>query len=155
MSKEDLDAEAQRIALAKEQGLPYEPLHYEDPVKERVAAHTARYPVARVKEIEQVRADERAKAFEAAHTKGPEYIVQAATLSDPDKAAALLTDLIDSGHDGTLVSAPFGDTVVYEIHLGPFDTLQQANTVGEAVKRSHGLTPAILVRDDEEREKKP
>ena len=80
---------------------------------------------------------------------------QAASLSDPEKAAALLTDLIDSGHDGTLVSAPFGDSVVYEIHLGPFATLQHANSVGEAVKRSHGLTPAILVRNGEEREKKP
>ena len=155
ISKEDLEAEAKRVALAKEQGVPYEAHHYDDPVKERVAAHTARYPVARVKEIEQVRAEERAKAFEAAHTKGPEYIVQAATLSDPDKAAALLTDLIDSGHDGTLVSAPLGDSVVYEIRLGPFATLEEANKVGEAVKRSHGLTPAILVREGEEREKKP
>jgi len=150
ISKEDLAEEAKRAALAKEQGLPYEPREDDDPVKQRIATHTARYPVERVKEIETIRSEERAKALEAGRTKGPEYIVQAAILSDPDKAASLLTDLIDSGHDGTLVSAPFGEAVVYEIHLGPYATLQQANTVGEAVKRSHALTPAILVLDHEE-----
>ena len=155
ISEADLEEEAKRVALAKEQGVPYEPRPDEDPVKGRIAAHTARYPSTRVKEIEAIRAEERAKALEAGRTQGPEYIVQAAILSDPDKAAALLTDLIDSGHDGTLVSAPFGETVVYEIHLGPFETLQHANTVGEAVKRSHALTPAILVLEGEEREKKP
>jgi hypothetical protein len=155
ISEEDLEEEARRYALAKEQGVRYEQRHYDDPVKERVAAHAARYPSSRLEEIEQVRADERAKALEASRTRGPEYVVQAASLSDPDKAAALLTDLIDSGHDGTLVSAPFGDSVVYEIRLGPFATLQEANSVGEAVKRSHGLMPAILVRDGEEQEKKP
>ena len=119
-------------------------------MKERIQAHSVRYPAGRVREIEAIRSEERAKALEAGRAQGPEYIVQAAILSDPDKAASLLTDLIDSGHDGTLVSAPFGEAVVYEIHLGPYATLQQANTVGEAVKRSHALTPAILVLDHEE-----
>jgi hypothetical protein len=153
LSQENMEDEAKRLALAREQGIPYEPTHYEDPVKERLASHTARYPVSRVKEIEQIRAEERAKALEEGRTKGPEYVVQAATLSDPEKAAALLTDLIDSGHDGTLVSAPLGESVVYEIRLGPFSTLQQANNVGEAVKRSHGLTPAILVIESEVKDK--
>jgi general secretion pathway protein D len=154
-SKEELDEEAKRYAEAREQGVRYQPRQYDDPVKERVAALAARYPTGRVQEIEAIRADERAKALEAGRTKGPEYVVQAAILSDPDKAASLLTDLIDSGHDGTLVSAPFGDAVVYEVHLGPFATLQEANTIGEAVKRSHALTPAILVLEAQDRENQP
>jgi general secretion pathway protein D len=155
ISEEDLEEEVKRVAQAKEEGVPYKPRHYDDPVKERVASNAARYPVSRVKEIETIRADERAKALEAAHRTGPQYVVQAAILSDPEKAASLLTDLIDSGHDGTLVSAPQGERVVYEIHLGPFPTLEEANTVGQAIKRSHGLTPAILVLEgDREKDRK-
>lgn len=40
--------------------------------------------------------------------------------------------------------------MIYEIDLGPYDTVQEANAVGEAVRRSHGLTPSILVLEEEE-----
>jgi len=149
VSDEDLEEEGERLALAKEQGVPYFPKKYESPVRERLAGHSAQYPVGRVKEIETIRDEERAKAA-ASQLAGPHYLVQAATLGDADKAAALLTDLIDSGHDGTLVSSPFGDSVVYEIQLGPFETLEQANAVGVAVRKSHNLTPSIVVVEAEQ-----
>jgi general secretion pathway protein D len=150
LSEEDLDQEAKRMAEAKAEGKPYEPRHYDEPVRERLAQHSTRYPADRVKEIEAIRAEERAKAA-ARQIEGPRYLIQAATLGDADKAAALLTDLIDSGHDGTLVSTPVGDSVVYEIQLGPFETLEQANAVGTAVRKSHNLTPAILVVEGEKK----
>jgi general secretion pathway protein D len=150
ISDEILDEETKRLAAAREEGVPYFPKHYQEPVKERLAGHSAEYPVGRVKEIEAVRAEERAKAA-ARQGVGPRYLVQAATLTDADKAAALLTDLIDSGHDGTLVSTPQGDRVVYEIQLGPFETLEQANAVGVAVRKSHGLAPAIVVVEGEKK----
>ncbi len=149
LSDRDLEVEAERVAMAEEQGLPYIPDDNDHPIRERVSEHRARYPNERVQEIERIRAEERAAA--AASTEdGPRYVLQAAILGDPDAAARLLTDLIDSGHDGTLVSAPIGDSVLYEIHLGPFTSLEQANGVGEAVRKSHGLAPAILVLDAEE-----
>jgi general secretion pathway protein D len=150
LSDEVMEEETKRLAAAREQGVPYFPKHYQQPVKERLAAHSVEYPVARVKEIEDVRAEERAKAA-ARQEPGPRYMIQAATLTDADKAASLLTDLIDSGHDGTLVSSPQGDHVVYEIQLGPFETLEQANSVGNAVRRSHNLTPAIIVVEGEKK----
>ncbi len=152
LSDEDREEEAKRFAAAREEGVRYTPREYDKPVKERIAGHSARYPRERINEIETIRAEERAKALEAGRVIGPRYLLQAAILADPDKAASLLTDLIDSGHDGTLISSPLGNSVVYEIHLGPFATLEQANTVGEAVRRSHGLTPAILVLDGEKKE---
>jgi len=152
LSDRELEVEAERLAMAEEQGLPYVPDDNEHPIRERVAEHRARYPNERVKEIERIRAEERAAAAAASATDGPRYVLQAAILGDPDAAAKLLTDLIDSGHDGTLVSAPIGDSVLYEIHLGPFATVEQANAVGEAVRKSHGLAPAILVLEAAERE---
>jgi general secretion pathway protein D len=150
ISDENLEEETKRLAEAREKGVPYFPKHYNLPVKERLAAHEAEYPVARVKEIETTRADARAKAAAEARG-GPRFLVQAASLTDADKAAALLTDLIDSGHDGNLVSTPQGDRVVYEIQLGPFDTLEQANAVGVAIRKSHNLTPAIIVVEGEKK----
>jgi Flp pilus assembly secretin CpaC len=151
LTEEDIEHETERLASARDAGVPYFPEHYDAPVKERLASHGVQYPVGRVKEIETIRADERARAAES-RRGGPRYLVQAAALGDADKAAALLTDLIDSGHDGTLVSTPLGDSVVYEIQLGPFDTLEQANSVGVAVRKSHNLTPAIVVVEGEKRD---
>jgi general secretion pathway protein D len=148
LTEAELEVEAERLAMAEEQGLPYVPEHYGKPVRERVAAHRARYPNERMREIRDLNAAERAAALEADDTTD-RYVLQAAILGDPDAAASLLTDLIDSGHDGTLVSAQIGDSVIYEIHLGPYQTLGHANTVGEAVRRSHGLAPSILVLDAE------
>jgi alkanesulfonate monooxygenase SsuD/methylene tetrahydromethanopterin reductase-like flavin-dependent oxidoreductase (luciferase family) len=113
-----------------------------------MAAHRPRYPNERIGEIRDI-AEEQREAAPDTQVRD-RFVLQAAVLGDPDAAAALLTDLIDSGHDGTLVSAQIGDSVIYEIHLGPFQTLSQANTAGEAVRRSHDLTPAILVLDQEE-----
>jgi len=150
LSEKQLEVEAERLAKAEAQGLPYYPEHHGKPIRERVAAHRARYPNERLGEIGQTLEAQReaAQQVEVRET----YVLQAAILGDPDAAAALLTDLIDSGHDGTLVSAQVGDGVIYEIHLGPYDTLAEANNAGEAVRRSHDLLPAILVIDEEDTE---
>ena len=104
-----------------------------------------------MKDIERIRDEEAAGEEAAAASRAfDRYTLQAAILSDPQAAQDLLTDLIDSGHDGTLVSAQFGDSVIYEVHLGPYATLDDANRIGEAVRRSHGLAPAVLIRDEEE-----
>ncbi len=152
LSDEELEVEAQRLALAEAEGLPYIPKHYDKPVRERLASHRVRYPNERLTEIERIRAEQRAQKAKEGHGEA-RYVLQAAVMGDPDAAAKLLTDLIDSGHDGTLVSTQVGDSVIYEIDLGPYDTVQDANAVGEAVRRSHGLTPSILVLEDEEKEK--
>ena len=150
-SDDELEAEAQQIALAREQGVPYRPNYHDQPIRERIGEHRGRYPSERMQEIERLReerdADEAASGTSAVFDR---YMLQAAILSDPQAAQELLTDLIDSGHDGTLVSAQFGDSVIYEVHLGPYATLDDANRMGEAVRRSHGLAPAVLIREEED-----
>jgi general secretion pathway protein D len=147
LSDSQIADEAQRLAEAEAAGLPYEPEHYGNPVRRRIAGHSSRYPQERMSEIERQRAEESARAEEArlAAERAPVYYLQAAILGDPDAAAALLTDLIDSGHDGTLVASEARGEVIYEIHLGPYDTVEQANGIDAAVQRSHGLTSSILV----------
>jgi hypothetical protein len=77
--------------------------------------------------------------------RAPEYYLQTAIFGDAEAAAALLTDLIDSGHDGTLVSEEKSGAVLYEIHLGPYADLEEARRMSDVVRRSHGLSPAVIV----------
>ncbi len=156
LSEDELEAEVVRKAEADAEGRPYTPQDRGKPIRERLAAQRMRYPTARLPEIERTRAERRAAAAAAADQEGPHYVLQAAVLGDPDAAAALLRDLIDSGHDGTLLASQVGDSVLYEIRLGPFATLREAEMIGQSVRRSHGLAPSVLVEeppdDGQERE---
>jgi general secretion pathway protein D len=147
ISKQQIEHEAERMAEAKANGVPYVPEQYSNPVRRRIAGHMVRYPVARLSEIEKLRTEQRAReeAERAAEAHAPVYYLRVAVLSDADAAAALLTELIDEGHDGTLVSTQSGGSVYYEVHLGPFSSVADAEEMGRAVKRAHALSPAVLV----------
>ena len=79
------------------------------------------------------------------------YFLQAAVVGDEAAAMQTLTDLVDAGHDGTLVSGQVGETVLYEVRLGPYRTLEEAQRIGNTVARSHGLAPTIMVDSGEAR----
>jgi hypothetical protein len=72
-------------------------------------------------------------------------VIQAAVLGDEKAAMETLTRLVDAGYDGTLVSADTTGVVLYEIRVGPYDNLADAQRAGEAIRRSEGLTPALLI----------
>ena len=147
ISDESLEIEAQRYAEAQETGEPYLPADHGNPVLTRVASHTVRYPVERMREIEQQKSEEleRLAAERAAAERAPLFYLQAAIFGDADAAAAMLTDLVDSGHDGTLVAQESGDAVLYELQLGPYPSLAQAELAASVVRRSHGLEPTVIV----------
>jgi general secretion pathway protein D len=146
------EEENRRYAAASGAGLPYRPLDQGHPVRTKIAGHTARYPVERMREIEQEKDEERARldAERSAAVRAPVYYLQAAIFGDADAATAMLRDLIDSGHDGALVSQESGGTVLYELQLGPYPSLAEAETSGTVVRRSHGLSPSVLVVYPEE-----
>ncbi|MDH3519940.1 MAG: type II secretion system secretin GspD, partial [Myxococcales bacterium] len=145
LTERQLEQEAQRLAEAEASGLPYAPDHYGNPVRQRMAGHAGRYPLERMSEIERLRAEAKAQAESAAAVQPPVYYLLAAILTNADAAAALLTDLVDSGHDGTLVSTQSGDGVLYEIQLGPYASENQAREIGDGLRRSHDLSPVVLV----------
>jgi general secretion pathway protein D len=147
-----LDEEEARYAAATQAGTPYLPKRQGAPVLTRVVGHSARYPVERMAEIERARSEERARleAAAAAEARAPVYFLQAAIFGDADAAAALLTDLIDSGHDGALIAQESGDGVLYELQLGPYASLAEAESAAGVVRRSHGLAPSVIVLKPED-----
>ena len=116
------------------------------------AEHTARYPVERMAEIRQRKSEEREQleAERSATKTAPIYYLQAAIFGDANAAAVMLTDLIDSGHDGTLIAEEAGDAVLYELHLGPYESLGEAEQSAAVVRRSHGLSPSVVVMQPRE-----
>jgi hypothetical protein len=128
-------------------GIPYEPPASRNPVRMVVLDHEARYPLQRMREIEQQQREEseRQEAERRAAIRGPRYFVRGAVYGDEDSATETLTKLLDAGFDGELVSGEAGGTVLHEIHLGPFESLEEAQRVGQVLRSAHGLAPAVVV----------
>ncbi len=149
LSNAEREEEARRLAQAEAQGLPYKPARSRNAVRTEMLKHNARYPVERMAEIEKLRAEERAERRSQEDRKQPYYVVQVPVAGDEMSATSLLMELIDAGYDGTLVSTEVGGTVLFEIRLGPYETLDEAQQAGKVVQRSHGLAPAVMIVDPE------
>jgi general secretion pathway protein D len=140
-----LARELDERAIAAQEGRTYVSDFDRHPARQTLLDHKARYPLERMREIEAGRRAEREATAAAATRPGPAYIVQAAVFGSERAAMDALTGLVDAGYDGTLVSGKAGSQVVYEVRLGPYDTLEEAQRVGETVRRAQGLTPAVIV----------
>jgi cell division septation protein DedD len=123
-------------------------------VEERLNEHSARYPVERMRELEERRA-----ATRAAHERQSEreafartqlYAVRVATFFDEAKATETLTNLLDAGYDGTLVSNESGGRLVFNVQLGPFDDLEEAERAAKTLDAAYGYAASVTVLRAEE-----
>jgi len=146
-------AERRRQKAAMEAGEDYEPLG-DNPVRNAVLAHEGRYPGERIGEIEAAEVIARAKAETArlAALHEPEFAVQAMVGSDVDEAIHSLQELIDAGYDGTLISNDVGGSLYFELRIGPFPTIDEAERASQLVRDVHGLEPSVVVIAEEEAE---
>jgi len=143
LSEREQAYERAEMKAALEAGEPYEPGRGLNPVRHAILDHESRYPLERAGEIEatQRAALERA----AAEPAGPSYFVQAGLYGDEGQAVEVLTELIDLGFDGNLLSGERGGALLYEVRVGPYETLGEASSAETVLERSQGLTPAILI----------
>ena len=100
-----------------------------------------------MRQIEEQDAEARRRLEEAAAAarSGPGYAVLAAVYRSEAAAQQLLTELVDAGYDGTLVASESGGGVLYEIRLGPFAGLQEAQFAADAITGAFGLSPEVVV----------
>jgi hypothetical protein len=82
---------------------------------------------------------------------GTRYSVMAATFGDEGAAAATLRELIDAGYDGALYTEDRSGMVLYEIRLGPYESLEKAEDVSRLVGTVFGLDPSVVIDREEAR----
>jgi general secretion pathway protein D len=142
----------ERRAEAEAAGVEFVPAESENPVRARLEAHAEKYPIERMLEIERqeeaAAESERKAAEEAAHA--PSFAVLAATLRDESAATESLQELIDAGYDGTLISADREGTILFEVRLGPYPSMESAREAAGVIRESFGLAPSVVVETEGE-----
>jgi general secretion pathway protein D len=141
----------QELALRREalaEGATYTPPGDRNPAREVLLDHEAAYPLERMHEIETQRAADRKAREAAARAGGPAYFVQAPVLGSEETAVDAVKSLNDAGYpEATLVTTALpGGGVSFEVKIGPYDNLDEAQRVGEVVRRAQGLSPAVIVQ---------
>jgi cell division protein FtsN len=141
------EKEARRKAEAEAEGEEYAPEHNPNPVRTAVLKHQAGYPLERMHEIERGQQEtRRERAAEAqAAASAPSYFLQAGVFGEPEPAVSKVTELVDAGYESNLITGEVGGVLLYEVRVGPFPTLDEAQQVGEAIRRSHDLAPSVMV----------
>ena len=118
-------------------------------VAEELTRHSLRYPIDRMRELEERQAklrDEReAEANRIAEAGIQRYAVQVATFLDENQAAETLTTLIDSGYDGTLVTSESDGNLVFTIQVGPFEDLWSAEKTAQTLDAAYGHQSSVTV----------
>jgi type II secretory pathway component GspD/PulD (secretin) len=150
LSGADREREEERRELAEAAGLESPPDPHE-PVRSSLERHERRYPLERMREIEAGRREREARSAEEAAraASGPRYAVLAAVFRDERAATETLTQLLDAGYEGTLVSGESQGTLLFEVRLGPFASLEEAEQAASVARQSFGLAPTVLVERDE------
>jgi len=128
-------------------GLPVSAGHGRNPARRVVLEHEDRYPLERMRAIEEETAAERSRiaAQKAALKTAPRYSVQAAMFGTEAAATTTLTELMDAGYEGFIVANSDQGGLLFEVLLGPYDTAKEAREVADTVRAGFGLSPAVVV----------
>jgi general secretion pathway protein D len=134
-----------RRKKAEKEGKPYDTGRGMNPVRHAVLDHEERYPLERMREIEQLERAAREREAAGAAAPQPRYRVQAGVFADEGEAVEALTGVLDLGFDGNLVSGERAGEVFFEIQVGPYDDLKAAEDAAELLERSYGLPTSVMV----------
>jgi len=118
-------------------------------VAEQLNAHAYRYPLDRMRELEDkqaaLRAEREEQAAREAAAATQRYAVQVATYLDEREATDVLTSLVDAGYDGTLVTRDSDGQLVFTIQVGPFEDLWEADRAAETLDASYGYDSQVTI----------
>lgn len=128
-------------------GLPPAGGQGRNPARRVIQHHEDRYPLERMREIENRREEEtRRKREEAdAALHSPHYSVLAAVFGTEAAATTTLTELVDGGHDGFIVSSDSDGALIFQVLLGPYEDVGVARDTAAAVRAGFGLAPTVVV----------
>jgi cell division protein FtsN len=138
------------MRAAEQSGEPYEPGRGLNPVRHALLAHERTYPLEQMREIEQREREAAERRAGEAQVPRSVYYLQAGVFRDEAKAVDVLTTLVDLGYDGELQTGEQSGQLVYEVRVGPYEELDEAERAFEVLERSEGLSPSILVQPPQE-----
>lgn len=123
-------------------------------VQNELSLHSIRYPIDRMRELEEQRSESRAARDAAAERRAEEnvqrYAVQVATFLDERDATDTLTELLDAGYDGSLVANESDGQIVFTIQIGPFLDLWEADRAAQTLDAAYGYQSSVtVVRGDQ------
>jgi general secretion pathway protein D len=146
LSDAEREERAERRADAAAAGIDLSAAESENPVIDQLRSHSKRYPVSRMNEIRENRDK---SEDEVSAESLPGYTVLAAVFQDEQAASALMTELVDAGYDGQLVSSETNGVVLMQVRLGPYENLEQAEEVSGTVREAFGVNPSVVVERPE------
>jgi len=148
---EDLEQETirKREEFQEASGHTYDFGQYSEPPERmtarKLAEHENRYPVQRMEEIE--RAEEAARALraalEASGTEGRRYAISAGRYENEREATQVLTRLLDAGFDGSLATGRIDGKLIYDIKIGPYDDLIDAERDATVLEDGYDMDPRV------------
>ena len=146
----ELSLHGEDRALARDAGITLAKLRAHDPVEGELSKHRERYPVERLDEIERQHFEqpeevEQIQRIEAAPAPEARFSLRAGVYAREEVAMQTLADILDAGHDGALVTTEDSGTLLYEVQVGPFDTVEDAQMASALLRGSLGLEPSVTV----------
>ena len=105
------------------------------------------YPLSRMREIEEEEQREVAllKAEQERERLPNRYIITAGAFRDQEVAKEKLIVLLDRGYDGELRTAAADGAVLFELRVGPYETLRQAEKTAEVLGDAFGLATSVIL----------
>ena len=120
---------------------------------DQLVRHAERYPVERMRELEQkVAADRETRAEKArreAEAGIQRYLIQVGTFLDETDATEQLVNLIDAGYDGSLAASESSGRVVFTIQVGPFEDLWEAEQAAQTLDDAYGFESSVTLQKRE------
>ena len=152
LSEKEKQEQQKRREEAEAAGMEFVPADSENAVRAQLEGHAKKYPVERMREIEREEekaAEAQRRALEELET-APSFGVLAATFRDESAATESLGELIDAGYDGTLISGERDGTVLYQVRIGPYPSIETAREAAAVIRESFGLAPTVVVETESE-----
>jgi len=123
-------------------------------VARELGRNAARYPIERMWAIEDAKLERYARRARESEdelsARQQRYAINVATFVNEDEAIATLTELVDAGYDGSLLSNDTDGVLVFTLQVGPFSDLWTAQRTAEILDASYGYSSsvAVLRQDD-------
>jgi len=163
LSDSERAAAERRLEEDRDAGIALEGLDDTNPVRARLEGHRKRYPVELMRDLEARDAQDPGAGMPSAATSGARgatrpapdsspqrWGVLAAIFADEAAAATALQQLIDAGHDGTLVSEDREGTLLYELRLGPYSDQAEAESAAASVREAFRFAPTLYLEEPSE-----